>query len=172
MRGKQRLSDKPSRLKRITPAGAGKTRGSQSKITRLRDHPRRCGENYALAFELIEAEGSPPQVRGKLSRLFPCPRRERITPAGAGKTIFDCADINAARDHPRRCGENTAQQGQTVPAHGSPPQVRGKLAYIQKVEPVRGITPAGAGKTSLVTTACNGAPDHPRRCGENWAVRG
>ena len=53
---------------------------------------------------------------------------------------------------------------------GSPPQVRGKLSDDTANENRTGITPAGAGKTSLHVYAHGFYWDHPRRCGENDAV--
>ncbi len=50
----------------ITPAGAGKTFNLPIRRTAAQDHPRRCGENYLDKNAEAKAEGSPPQVRGKL----------------------------------------------------------------------------------------------------------
>ena len=45
--------------------------------------------------------------------------------------------------------------------------MRGKLKDVI-IEPVEiGITPAGAGKTSIVAFSFTEYQDHPRRCGEN-----
>ena len=71
---------------RITPAYAGKTKSSSVKLFAHRDHPRRCGENYLFRFYMTPSEGSPPQVRGKLTDVV--------------------AFVNVLEDHPRRCGEN------------------------------------------------------------------
>ncbi len=71
---------------RITPAGAGKTTVTALKAERERDHPRRCGENMFTARNTCVPVGSPPQVRGKLSRFSCFSTFVRITPAGAGKT--------------------------------------------------------------------------------------
>ena len=111
---------------RITPAGAGKTESNNVLVHAMRDHPRRCGENCFLLFAIKTTEGSPPQVRGKphfqLSLLPPL----RITPAGAGKTKSAVKMLAALKDHPRRCGENTAGGIVLDETEGSPPQVRGK----------------------------------------------
>ena len=55
---------------------------------------------------------------------------------------------------------------------GSPPQVRGKLAFARAQASQDGITPAGAGKTSVSVNGFNLDGDHPRRCGENPCRRG
>ena len=73
---------------RITPAGAGKTGDTLENDEIKEDHPRRCGENsFYSIFESIDA-GSPPQVRGKHIYWLNPVTRERITPAGAGKTYI------------------------------------------------------------------------------------
>ena len=154
-------------MKRITPAGAGKTRPPHHRRRAREDHPRRCGENMIPPCRLCVNAGSPPQVRGKhtLSRVGRL--LARITPAGAGKTpIFTCGN-NGGKDHPRRCGENRAIPMKQRSRLGSPPQVRGKLNFSCSLLGVTRITPAGAGKTKACSLSTNIARDHPRRCGEN-----
>ena len=111
--------------------------------------------------------GSPPQVRGKPAALNRISLSPGITPAGAGKTVGLLEDLAGAEDHPRRCGENRFKVRKADNDVGSPPQVRGKLPVgaVQPHQP--GITPAGAGKTSICRHAAAIAKDHPRRCGEN-----
>ena len=73
----------------------------------------------------------------------------------------------AAKDHPRRCGENATKIHICLHPQGSPPQVRGKLGQNANGVPLIRITPAGAGKTcSFLFVECV-YKDHPRRCGEN-----
>ena len=71
----------------------------------------------------------------------------RITPAGAGKTLFQQRHCQLTQDHPRRCGENGIAEVESADPKGSPPQVRGKLLFVQYLLEFVGITPAGAGKT-------------------------
>ena len=87
VRGKQRKYDGISRILRITPAGAGKTKSFSRDVSAGQDHPRRCGENSVFVTMVRITPGSPPQVRGKLSLLRRHCTHHRITPAGAGKTI-------------------------------------------------------------------------------------
>ena len=134
---------------RITPAGAGKTRDNQHPPPARQDHPRRCGENFATCVASCFFAGSPPQVRGKLQAIVDALPQIRITPAGAGKTRLQQRAQCQRRDHPRRCGENSAW-GCIEYAHpGSPPQVRGKLPSSIASSILYRITPAGAGKTIL-----------------------
>ena len=107
VRGKLSYLRSPCLVFRITPAGAGKTKHSAVCRPNGRDHPRRCGENDAVCGRNFFVKGSPPQVRGKLSKKETCPVDDRITPAGAGKTLLLCPALFPFRDHPRRCGENT-----------------------------------------------------------------
>ena len=50
---------------RITPACAGKTPISQTKIVASQDHPRVCGKNKARPINTRVSAGSPPRVREK-----------------------------------------------------------------------------------------------------------
>ena len=73
----------------------------------------------------------------------------------------------AVKDHPRRCGENHTISYHFKPPLGSPPQVRGKLSVFRNKHFRHRITPAGAGKTRIITHSLYPLQDHPRRCGEN-----
>ena len=94
----------------------------------------------------------------------------RITPAGAGKTGRVFPPCAYPADHPRRCGENDGVPANFDDEAGSPPQVRGKPAVVSPKKIARRITPAGAGKTFIVSVAGHAEEDHPRRCGENRFV--
>ena len=154
-------------MRRITPAGAGKTRSLSAILPRARDHPRRCGENQARIHARAQSAGSPPQVRGKPFRRGRAWQRTRITPAGAGKTTQYLLQRVCHEDHPRRCGENCAVGVYGSICRGSPPQVRGKLFFKSWLVNSFRITPAGAGKTSGCLIYRGSRKDHPRRCGEN-----
>ena len=143
------------------------------------DHPRRCGENACHCGHTCGYQGSPPQVRGKQRCIQAVGYRQRITPAGAGKTGCTARMDYACTDHPRRCGENGERWTTVYRRIGSPPQVRGKLNGEPRPTSRARITPAGAGKTKIHN--CERKPhwDHPRRCGENlptakgeWASTG
>ena len=167
MRGKLNKSCVNFRRQRITPAGAGKTFALCFPFGLLRDHPRRCGENCFERCRNGNLSGSPPQVRGKPLNCISLFGTTGITPAGAGKTPFAQCYYTTHQDHPRRCGENTADKILKLHASGSPPQVRGKLIRIPMLTYAKRITPAGAGKTIAHTDFSRCTQDHPRRCGEN-----
>ena len=117
----------------------------------IQDHPRRCGENMQRQTSTALAQGSPPQVRGKQWEQRKPIYIPRITPAGAGKTYCRAYHCANQQDHPRRCGENAYQHILSPLLAGSPPQVRGKHIYDGcKIIVIR-ITPAGAGKTFIIT---------------------
>ena len=127
VRGKRQILCVTVGRKGITPAGAGKTQALRRPKSSVPDHPRRCGENCLCRFLCVRNTGSPPQVRGKPKGCANFEDADRITPAGAGKTIL------------RICGTTTV--------NGSPPQVRGKPQSKRCIYTQARITPAGAGKT-------------------------
>ena len=112
--------------------------------------------------------GSPPQVRGKHTVMDRRADEDRITPAGAGKTLRTVRGFQPSWDHPRRCGENWTARKSGLMINGSPPQVRGKLAVDAASARNSRITPAGAGKTGFALKNIFADWDHPRRCGENY----
>ena len=87
VRGKRFLKCLYYQKARITPACAGKTNIDADLALAAKDHPRVCGENFFLYFFACTGTGSPPRVRGKLTRWHSCRQSGRITPACAGKTL-------------------------------------------------------------------------------------
>ena len=65
------------------------------------------------------------------------------------------------------CGENVDDVITKLRMTGSPPHVRGKPIQSTSVLMTNGITPACAGKTSMVAIPTRLIWDHPRMCGEN-----
>ena len=89
-------------------------------------------------------------MRGKPAAAPRKLRNTRITPADAGKTLTAPHKGLSGLDHPRRCGENLISYTSISTLLGSPPQVRGKPSFSVVLGlPIR-ITPAGAGKTSVL----------------------
>ena len=85
MRGKERLAANQTRYPGITPAHAGK-RPDMSCLNCLNwDHPRPCGEKWALRPSPVMALGSPPPMRGKARDFHRGKLNAGITPAHAGK---------------------------------------------------------------------------------------
>ena len=72
---------------RITPAYAGKRGRTSICLCNIRDHPRVCGEKDHILGLRADRQGSPPRMRGKASTAGTSERRQRITPAYAGKRL-------------------------------------------------------------------------------------
>ena len=92
--------------------------------------------------------GSSPRARGKLPADADCHQIAGIIPAGAGKTFVSIGTASGKRDHPRGRGENTLRVSVAVGIDGSSPRARGKPAGLSSWSTLRGIIPAGAGKTA------------------------
>ena len=132
---------------RITPACAGKTRPAQRLQSAGEDHPRVCGENPDATLLVLDAQGSPPRVRGKPCLPDICVGNFGITPACAGKTFPALSPV--------------------LSVDGSPPRVRGKRRRRAAIRVIKRITPACAGKTQSRRLSGRRPRDHPRVCGEN-----
>mgnify|MGYP001639887470 CR=1 FL=1 len=114
--------------------------------------------------------GSPPHARGRQKKVTAKVRRNRITPACAGKTATGTVRIPTVADHPRMRGED-ARVGKTSRRHiGSPPHARGRQRSGDPGERAGGITPACAGKTSSSPFLTTCPWDHPRMRGEDYSV--
>ena len=154
-------------LYRITPACAGKTHLNCILYCIVLDHPRVCGKNLKKTGLTSGTMGSPPRVREKLWNAIGCVSRYGITPACAGKTISSPTLTLSYWDHPRVCGKNFVPSGSPDSRAGSPPRVREKRHCGWNYQEFLGITPACAGKTSLLVSQQLTLWDHPRVCGKN-----
>ena len=88
-------------------------------------------------------------MRGKVPVFGALMLIGRITPAYAGKSVPDSVIVNFVKDHPRLCGEKSAD------AARHPSRTR--------------ITPAYAGKRVALHLHIGFRRDHPRLCGEKKA---
>ena len=139
-------------LRGSPPRMRGKLKATFARRCLGRDHPRGCGENLRYAEFMNPTGGSPPRMRGKLRSARPACFGGWITPADAGKTDTGDVRLKRAKDHPRGCGENNCSTFIEYEVSGSPPRMRGKRIDRVIHLPIRGITPADAGKTG--TTEC------------------
>ena len=89
-----------------------------------------------------------------------------ITPAYAGKSKLSPNCIVVKRDHPRICGEKSQHIGARYIPKGSPPHMRGKVNEKKANGFDIRITPAYAGKSTLLCFPAEPGWDHPRICGE------
>ena len=110
----------------ITPAHAGKRPLVQAILPPLGDHPRTRGEKIGAGLEIPADLGSPPHTRGKEQALVVGADTVGITPAHAGKSLFEQFLLCPLRDHPRTRGEKATPIAGTPLAEGSPPHTRGK----------------------------------------------
>ena len=130
------------------------------------DHLRVCGEKAGAAGCRSCREGSPPRMRGKASRTRFNRDQTRITPAYAGKRSGIISFSSLARDHPRVCGEKQDAAHTLLAVLGSPPRMRGKAKREKTISQIVRITPAYAGKRTILRIFSRAARDHPRVCGE------
>ena len=86
MRGKGTLSSPVISCTGITPAYAGKSVPLSFAPPCTKDHPRLCGEKLPSAGNSPVTLGSPPPMRGKVTRTVGNGLQHRITPAYAGKS--------------------------------------------------------------------------------------
>ena len=86
MRGKVQLGEIDLQDIWITPAYAGKRPAAARRRACTWDHPRVCGEKLRVCPSFKDPVGSPPRVRGKVTRLYALADLEGITPACAGKS--------------------------------------------------------------------------------------
>ena len=116
----------------ITPAWAGRRNGVVAAIWRIRDHPRVRGEKSLLAFSTAFEAGSPPRARGEGSSSVHTCRPPGITPACAGRSIYDPIRICTRWDHPRVRGEKPFRFFSSWRNVGSPPRARGEECALHR----------------------------------------
>ena len=171
MRGKERAFPGCTQQLGITPAYAGKRLSRRQRRRGTWDHPRVCGEKSSFVMWQGCCTGSPPRMRGKVLAALMPENRLGITPAYAGKR----GEINTyekiQRDHPRVCGEKICCTAIACRSSGSPPRMRGKVAWVNIALLYEGITPAYAGKSCFQICTHKNGRDHPRVCGEKTSSR-
>ena len=132
--------------------------------------PRVCGEKPVCIQTRTISAGSPPRMRGKVDRQLDVGVHAGITPACAGKSVWQRLPLAQARDHPRVCGEKILCFFHGLGLPGSPPRMRGKGHLTLAVSHMHRITPADAGKRQAPTGSAPPSWDHPRVCGEKFSV--
>ena len=152
MRGKVAAAVPALFLRGITPACAGKSEKQVPFLPPYQDHPRVCGEKARTLIVQDEPQGSPPRMRGKEVKALLHFNWVGITPACAGKSIYQLLPCRGAR--------------------GSPPRVRGKGVRLPPLHVPAGITPAYAGKRLQNDKGNIYGRDHPRVCGEKRTTAG
>ena len=166
VRGEDRNETLRNLRDRITPACAGRSPAEQAAQTSAGDHPRVCGEKQNQLAEMRAVFGSPPRVRGEAHPRFPQALHRGITPACAGRRLRSSFCGQWAGDHPRVCGEKTANVFHACSQRGSPPRVRGEALVTVGAAGRNRITPACAGRSGHIGMGSAVTRDHPRVCGE------
>ncbi len=173
MRGKVPRSSVILDCVRITPAYAGKRVPKIPRTQRKRDHPRLCGEKTMGIAKDAMSTGITPAYAGKSFAEWideqgeedhPRLCGEKILvfhgaklflgspPAYAGKSRKHGTKDCPKWDHPRLCGgKRSVCIGKDYGSPGSPPPMRGKVLFIHLSEIVLRITPAYAGKSTLIS---------------------
>ena len=93
----------------LIPAHAGKTDTSTRDLSPRGAHPRSRGENRPSRTSRQTRPGSSPLTRGKRRRSPSYPKRRRLIPAHAGKTVDPRRPAGHRTAHPRSRGENLFQ---------------------------------------------------------------
>ena len=104
-------------------------------------------------------------MRGKVSGHSPELSLTRITPAYAGKSIYDGYVMGTGKDHPRICGEKEATEWNKSEIWGSPPHMRGKAYKVRLWMVCRKDHPRICGekvRTGRGFTSSRGSPPHMR----------
>ena len=131
----------------LIPAHAGKTDSFVRAPSRIRAHPRACGENRMTQRNAYFVGGSSPRMRGKPREFIAAVSGGGLIPAHAGKTYNLAGKAFNGWAHPRACGENIAPALDDITVAGSSPRMRGKQGQRFPVSIHHRLIPAHAGKT-------------------------
>ena len=112
-------------------------------------------------------DGSSPLTRGKPTHGLEATDAAGLIPAHAGKTSQTRPRTASARAHPRSRGENERSSSMVVSLPGSSPLTRGKHRRPARLDRLRGLIPAHAGKTRRRVRRRLRVRAHPRSRGEN-----
>ena len=134
------------RLRRRTPARAGRSWTPAPPSSTRSAHPRACGEKYWGPACVIGAVGAPPRVRGEVESARVSRACGGRTPARAGRRCRAAESRPARWAHPRACGEKVLLGSHDPEADGAPPRVRGEAGALNDTISVKRRTPARAGR--------------------------
>ena len=130
-------------------------------------HPRVCGEHADPCFDIADAFGSSPRMRGTHRTSTGGIRLPRFIPAYAGNTLWVAQGRRLEAVHPRVCGEHLS--GYQIIHHypGSSPRMRGTHAGLAVARSLQRFIPAYAGNTRAPGGTPSRCAVHPRVCGEH-----
>ena len=150
MRGAAALGSDERDVSGIIPACAGSRVVTGHGSHGTGDHPRVCGEQQIIPYEMLESAGSSPRVRGAGGAENRSLRNSGIIPACAGSSKKTPPAQCERGDHPRVCGEQPLVLSPARQWTGSSPRVRGAAPKWKDVALDAGIIPACAGSSILV----------------------
>ncbi len=122
---------------------------------------------YSLSYSIRR---NAPRRRGRADCFDRAENSFRNTPACAGKTVVFVVIVRVPRKHPRVRGEDRLHFAESVHFRKTPPRARGRQTPGAFKLSRGGNTPAGAGKTHLLTGGSKVARKHPRWRGEDFRV--
>ncbi len=131
----------------IIPACAGNRKAALATRGQDGDHPRVCGEQGTIVIFETGVLGSSPRVRGTGWEYYDVSEQRGIIPACAGNRQDLQPYRRYGRDHPRVCGEQSAETVIFGTFPGSSPRVRGTVPTCAWDNVVSGIIPACAGNS-------------------------
>ena len=112
-------------------------------------------------------QGSPPLARERRGISRRVLNNGRITPACAGKTVEFGVSMTQQQDHPRLRGKDLSTPLRLGKRLGSPPLARERHSLSTFLRYLPRITPACAGKTSILKYLAESSRDHPRLRGKD-----
>ena len=115
----------------------------------------------------ISRPGSSPLARGGPPPLERCQSLQRLIPAGAGRTSAPSSRRSARTAHPRWRGEDNSRRPHAPAGEGSSPLARGGPEVLGHQAVIRGLIPAGAGRTRPPCRVLDCMWAHPRWRGED-----
>ncbi len=171
-RGRQRCRRRARRVRRLTPAWAGKTTRNAGVEGGVSTHPRVGGEDPSGIGGSRGHLDSPPRGRGRQPSRHRRRLGRRLTPAWAGKTLGLLGHHERLATHPRVGGEDRRARGTDWTDDDSPPRGRGRLERSNVHFASHRLTPAWAGKTFNLARVTRLFLTHPRVGGEDNAGTG
>ena len=154
VRGKRQHRRTSLRTGGSIPARAGETAAGTPASFLRPVHPRACGGNFVIGYQIEHIAGPSPRVRGKPAPRPIQPQASGSIPARAGETCSSAHPAAGLRVHPRACGGNLLLGPSSRRPQGPSPRVRGKLGVpavapaVQRSIPARA---ARAGETALAS---------------------
>ena len=112
----------------IIPARAGFTPLPRLSIPLPPDHPRSRGVYTCMSRYCLRRAGSSPLARGLRVSVGVWVNANRIIPARAGFTLYECGEVVGGEDHPRSRGVYYKTELKGRASFGSSPLARGLLS--------------------------------------------